>query len=251
MNTTELVNYLNELLNVENCADAAYNGLQVGNGDAEIEKVAFAVDACLEAFQQAAQAGAQLLVVHHGLMWNKFGAIVGISYKRIKYLLDNNLALYSAHLPMDLHAEFGHNAQLAELIGLQKLERFGEYRNQMIGFSGQLPDPLPFSEFCRQFEKINQGQLAVVASGKEIVRSVGILSGGGAMSHLEASEKGIDVLITGETSHSAYHLIKESGVNVIFAGHYHSEKPGLHALRKHIERKFRLKTLFLNIPTGF
>lgn len=250
MQTTELVNYLDNLLHVKTISDKSVNGLQVGHAGNTVIKVAFAVDACLDTFQGAAAGKAQLLCVHHGMFWGTSIPITGAMFDRIQFLLAHDLALYAVHLPLDAHPEFGHNAQMAKLLGLQEMQPFGDYHGQMLGFMGKLPQPLEFSAFCAQFETINQGPLLPLAFGKKIVSTVGIVSGGAADICKEAIDKNIDVYITGETHHGSYHVIKEGQLNVIFAGHYHSEKFGLLALAEHLEQKFGLVTTFIKAPTG-
>lgn len=251
MKTTELVNFLNDTLHIKEISDPGYNGLQVAHSGGEVTTVAFAVDACLETFQKAAEGGAQLLSVHHGLMWDKFGAITGMTYNRIKFLIDNDLALYGVHIPLDAHPEYGHNARMAKLLNLQNVESFDEYRGTPIGFSGHLPEPMTRDEFVKLFEKINRAPVQVLPFGKETVQKVAIISGGGARNSLLAIAEGMDIYITGESDHATYHTIKEGRINVIFAGHYHSEKFGLFALAELLTDEFKLKTFFIDAPTGF
>lgn len=251
MQTHELVQHLDELLNIRDIQDVGFNGLQVDNGNQTVTKVAFAVDACMESFQQTVNAGAQILVVHHGLMWGKLGPITGMTYDRIRLLIERQVALYGVHLPLDLHHEFGHNAQIATLLGLQEVERFGEFRGQPVGFMGRLPKPIYFKDFCQMYEEVNRGPITALPFGKETVETVAVISGDAALSCFEAMERNIDVFITGESNYIAYHPAREGKLNLIFGGHYHTEKFGLFALATHLETEFNLETVFFDIPTGF
>ncbi len=250
MNVLEVTDYLDDLLKVEDFRDSSYNGLQVGNKDDRVSKVAFAVDACLESFERAAAAEAQLMVVHHGLLWPKLEPLTGMVFERIKFLIENNLALYGVHLPLDSHPEFGHNAQIVKLLGLREIEPCGDFQGQSIGFSGQLPRAVLFSDFCQIYEKINMGPLTTLAFGHKMVKSIAVISGDAALSCFEVIKKGIDVFITGEANYIAYHPAKEGKLNLIFAGHYHTEKFGLFAVAEHLQTKFGFETEFIDIPIG-
>ncbi len=246
-----LAAYLDQLLNVKAIRDGGYNGLQVAHQAKEITKAAFAVDACLDSFRGTAEAGAQILIVHHGMMWDKLGPLVGATYERIRFLITHDLALYAAHLPLDLHPELGHNAQIAKMLQLQDIQPFGEYRGQYVGFCGRLPQPVDFDTFCRDYERLNRGPIQALGFGKKLVSSVAILSGDGAVACDEAIAKDMDVFITGETNYIAYYPVKENKLNLIYGGHYHTEKFGMFALADHLQEKFGLETVFLDYPIGF
>ena len=250
MRKAHLIKYLNQLLRVAEIEDTSKNGLQV-EGAAEVSRVAFAVDACQAAFEQAKALGAQLLIVHHGLFWDKPVIFTGLHYRRIKTLVQANLALYAAHLPLDCHPKLGNNAELARLLKLKNRRPFGKYHKALLGFSGELAKPLPLDTLARQLAQATGLPLVrVLASGPKLVRRVGCVSGGAADMMDQAAAAGLDTYVTGEATHRAFHQAAELRINVIFGGHYATEILGLKALARHLERRFRLETVVLNLPTG-
>jgi dinuclear metal center YbgI/SA1388 family protein len=250
MKHDELIAYLDDYLRVKEIEDSSQNGLQV-EGPAEVTKVAFAVDGCQAAFEQAVAAEAQLLVVHHGLFWAKPLRLVGPPFRRVKTLIEGGCGLYAVHLPLDVHPEVGNNAELARLLGLQDTHPFGEYHGVEIGVAGVLDPPLEMPTLIgRLVQALSVPPIRVLARGPEKATRVGCISGGAASMMDQADEAGLDTYITGETSHSFFHQAAERGLNVLFAGHYATETLGVKALTRHLAEKFGLETTFLNIPTG-
>ncbi|MCX8068860.1 MAG: Nif3-like dinuclear metal center hexameric protein [Anaerolineae bacterium] len=250
MQRDELVAYLNEYLRVREIDDASQNGLQV-EGDPEVHRVAFAVDASREAFERAVATRAQFLIVHHGLFWNQPVRLVGPFYQRVRTLILGGCSLYAAHLPLDAHPEVGNNAELARLLGLQDTRPFGKYHGVPIGVAGVLDPPLPLPNLIgRLIQALNVPPIRVLAHGAPNAHRVGIVSGDAVSLLEQAAEEGLDTFITGETRHSAFHTVAELEMNVFFAGHYATESVGLKALARHLEQKFGLETVFLDIPTG-
>lgn len=250
MKLHELVPYLDEYLRVKEIEDISQNGLQV-EGPVDVKKVAFAVDACQAAFERAVAEKAQLLVVHHGLFWDKPARLVGPLFRRVRTLILGGCALYAAHLPLDVHPEVGNNAELARLLGLRETYPFGRYHGVETGIAGVLDPPLPLPTLIgRLIQALNVPPIRVLAHGPAEAHRVGIISGGAAMMIGQVAEAGLDTFITGETSHSHFHQAAEEGLNVLFAGHYATESLGVRALARHLEEKFGLGTAFLDIPTG-
>lgn len=245
---SDVVQALNKVLNVANIDDASQNGLQV-EGIARITKVGLAVDGCLAASQAAAKAGCQMLVVHHGLIWNRPLPITGAYGRHIRFLLAHDLNLYAAHLPLDIHAVLGNNAGLARLLSLRSRKPFGMYNGLEIGFEGTLPKPRTIKELAAKLDASLGVQSVLLPFGPKKIRSVAVVSGGAAGELGEAVEKGIDCFITGEPDHVCHHQALESGINVIFAGHYHTEKLGVQAAGKWLAQRFGLETVFLDLPT--
>lgn len=244
----EISKYLNELLNINCIEDSSCNGLQVENS-VEIKKIGFAVDAFSETFQKAVQANCQMLITHHGLIWYGLKTISGNNYQKIKYLMDNNLSLYSAHLPLDLHPEYGNNIQLAKLLGLQNIINFGYGKhNKPIGFAGETDTTL---EKIQQLLKKNKMKTLTLAFGKEKIKKVAIISGGAAYELSEAVDWKADLYITGEPVHHAYIMAREGKINVIFGGHYETEVFGLKALMPLLKEKFKVEVEFIDHPTPF
>jgi len=243
---------LRELLDVESfaSADKALNGLQVDRDSREVERVAVAVDASMECFRRAAAWRADLLFVHHGLFWGNPVALTGGLYARVRFLVENDLALFGAHLPLDAHPELGNNAALARHIGLERIERFGEYRGLMIGCKGVLPSPLTLADVEQRICPQGEGCIGRLPFGKERIATVGIVSGGDPHGVHEAIEDGLDLYITGDASHEIYHACLESGINVLFGGHYATETWGVREVAKHLADNEGLETAFLDVPTG-
>jgi dinuclear metal center YbgI/SA1388 family protein len=231
-------------------ADSALNGLQVANDKQSVEKAAFAVDACLESIRRAAEWGADLLFVHHGLFWGRPLAVTGGHYRRLRALIQADLALYAVHLPLDMHPQLGNNAGLARRIGLQQLEPFGEYRGMKIGFKGSLPEAMSLEQVVRACCGSNEQAINVLPFGPESVSTVGVVSGGAADEAYQAIDEKLDLFITGDASHTIYHHCLEGGINVIFGGHYLTETYGVTLLFEKLRSESNLQTRFFDIPTG-
>lgn len=250
MNRDELITYLDDYLRVKEIEDSSQNGLQV-EGPEEVTKVAFAVDGCQAAFKQAVAAGAQLLIVHHGLFWSKPFRLVGSLFQRVKTLIDGGCGLYASHLPVDCHPQVGNNAELARLLGLKDTRAFGEYEGQKIGVGGVLEPPIPLDVLVERLARATgEPPVRVLAHGPAEVSQVGCISGFGSDMMAQVVDAGFDTFVTGETSHSFFHQAAERGLNVVYGGHYATETLGVKALARHLEEKFGLETTFLDIPTG-
>ena len=230
--------------------DSSLNGLQIGDFGRTLNKIAFAVDACLETFSRAADEKADLLFVHHGLFWGRPMAVTGPMYKRFETLINNGIALYAAHLPLDMHAEFGNNAVLADILGLTDRKEFGEYKGSFIGVEGVFETPLGRDEVVRKLFGGWEDSIKSLPFGPEKISSVGIISGGAPREVSEAIDKGLDLYITGDASHEIYHQCMESGINVIFGGHYLTETTGVQAVQKKVQKELGLDTVFIDVPTG-
>ncbi len=250
VNRDEIVNFLDEYLNVLAFPDKSRNGLQV-EGKEEVEKIVFAVDACMDTFVKAKALGADMLIVHHGLIWGGIEYVRGLVQKRLKFLLENELNLYAAHLPLDLHPEVGNNAQLLKLLGLEPKEPFGSYNGLSIGYISEFDEPKPLPLIAQILvEKLKTDYVKAYEFGVEEIKRVGVVSGRGGFAIPEAIEKGVDLFITGEFLHDDYHTAKEGRLSVIAAGHYASETLGVKALMHVLREKFGVKTVFIDNPTG-
>lgn len=252
MNTCELDRYFRSFLNLENFSgiDDSLNGLQVDNDGKDINKIAFAVDACQESFQLAAQRGAGLLFVHHGLFWGKPLAVKGSLRSRLEILLKHNVALYAVHLPLDQHPEVGNNAALSQLLGLENLEPFGLYHGKKIGYKGVFSKPITIEEAVQRISFMNRPPLGVYPFGNREIHSCGVVSGGAPWEALEAIEDRLDLYITGEMSHSVYHYAWEGKLNMIAGGHYATEVWGVKKVMEKVAHDTGLEVEFLDIPTG-
>ena len=248
MRLQRLVEHLDTYLRVREMQDSAQNGLQIAGPD-EVRRVAFAVDARRAAFEKAAESGAQLVIVHHGLFWGKPQLLVGPLYERIAALIRGNIGLYAAHLPLDAHPKVGNNAELARLLGLTRRVRAGEYHGQTIGFGGLAPRGACLATLVKRLEKATGYSPVRVLDAGRPVRRVACVSGGAADMVSGFAAAGYDTYVTGEVSHGHLPMIEELGMNVIFGGHYATETLGLKALARHLARRFRLQTEFIDLPT--
>jgi dinuclear metal center YbgI/SA1388 family protein len=230
--------------------DASMNGIQVDNDGADVQKIAFAVDGCLETFKRAADAGAGLLFVHHGLYWGSPLRIEACFRTRLKFLLDNNIALYAVHLPLDQHPELGNNAALAALVGLDDKEPFGLYHGKKIGFKGKLREALTTDEAVKRISFNGSQPLSVLPFGPSKNSSCAIISGGAAGEALQAVEEGIDLYITGESGHTIYHPALEAGLNMIAGGHYATEVWGVQKIMERCKHDLKISGEFIDVPTG-
>jgi dinuclear metal center YbgI/SA1388 family protein len=262
LTTRKLDDYFRGILDIEGFKDIddSLNGLQVGNDGSEIKKIAFAVDAALEVFKRAAEAGAGMLFVHHGLFWGSPIRMEGRHRERIKFLLDNNLALYAAHLPLDENPRVGNNAVLAELLGIEEKEPFGLYHGRRIGFKGKLSKPLTVEDAVKKIRFMNRPATCIFPFGKKENSTCAVVSGGAAMEAFQAIEEGIDLFVSGEYSHTVYHHALENRLNVIAGGHYSTEVWGVRKLMEVCSGRMRLpsweappievETEFVDVPTG-
>ncbi len=251
---TTVVRFLDALLGQAPAPnDHSNNGLQVA-GAARIRHAAFAVDASAALFQQAAADSVEFLFVHHGLSWNGgWKRLTGAAGRRAALLLKHQISLYASHLPLDAHPEIGNNAGLANALGLTKQELFFEYDGTRIGRLGVLPKPLPPAALAALVGRVlgTTGVRLLNGGGVRTVRRVGIVSGGAADAAEPAALAGCDALITGEVGHSHYHLVLESGVAVIAAGHYATETVGPRLVMDAVAAAFpNLDCRFYDLPTG-
>jgi dinuclear metal center YbgI/SA1388 family protein len=245
----ELVRYLNSYLRIAEIPDdpRALNGLQFENSGS-IKKIAAAVDACQATIEMSIAAGANLLLVHHGLFWSGVGPMTGVHARRIRSMVTGSLALYSAHLPLDCHPEVGNNYVLARNLGVRNLEPFGEAEGIKIGVAGDLEISV------EELEGLLRSQLGatprVIQKGGGKVTRIAIITGAGSSEIGAAAAAGVDTFLTGEGPHHTYLQAEELGINLIYAGHYATETVGVQALAKHLSSKFELPWEFLDHPTG-
>lgn len=241
----DIAAFLDSTLDITRYRDSSINGLQV-EGAEEVTRVALAVDACMDSFELAKSEGAELLVVHHGLIWGGIKSVRGATKRRLQFLLDNNISLYAAHIPLDAHKELGNNAVLADMLALQDQKPFCEYHGKMISVSGSLPTPTTAATLASSIAKMLNTTTRVEGDPERRVNTVGIVSGGGSFSLEEASLAGLDCLFTGEGNHAAALEAADSGVPIIYAGHYETETMGVKALVPVIEEKFGLSAKFVD-----
>ncbi len=259
----EIVAYLDEYLRVREVPDErnALNGLQAENSGVVGSLVA-AVDASQATIDRVARQAAErpegeappLLIVHHGLFWDGNIPLTGRRYRRIASLIEHDVALYSAHIPLDLHPEVGNNVVLAERLGIEVEEWWGDYKGSRIGVWGYAPQRWAtrealLAEVDRALGTFTPGA-RLIGGGPERVSRVGIITGGAGSMIGAAREAGLDTYITGEGPHHTYFDAMEWGLNVIYAGHYATETLGVQALASHLGERFGLEWEFHDHPTG-
>jgi len=248
MDILQLSHYLDNLLDIKEIKDSAnaMNGLQVQN-TGDIKKVGLAVDLCMATIEKAIAAECNMMFVHHGMLWGGVKPIRGNFYDKISTMMCENLGLYSAHLPLDMHPVLGNNKVLAGQLELNELEPFGEYEGQKIGFKGRLKS-LSAEELGAKLEDKLGSPVKVIGSGE--VQTLGVVSGGAADILSQAAVAGLDAYLTGEGSNHHYHEAIENECVLILAGHYATETGGVKAVGKHLEEQFGIKTEFIDYPTG-
>jgi dinuclear metal center YbgI/SA1388 family protein len=254
MTLAELDRYFSDYLRISQFPmDSSQNGIQAANGDPEgkqIRRIAFAVDAGLETITRAAQARADVLFVHHGLLWGQCERVTGPYYRRLKALLDADMALYACHLPLDAHPVSGNNYGLASRLKLQNLLPFGEWRGAIIGVRGDLAEPLSPEALAGRLFPANAADCAIFAFGKTKLQKIAIVSGGAGDLTAQAAAAGADAYITGEVGHETYHVMRDLGITVIAAGHYVTETVGVSLMMKKTASDLGMETLFIDLPTG-
>lgn len=245
----EIVAYLDQELRTGSISDysGAMNGLQLAN-DGRVDRVVAAVDASLPVIEKAAAGGPGLLVVHHGMFWQGAQPVTGAFYKKLKTAMDAGLAIYSSHLPLDVHPELGNNVLLAKFVGLTEMEPFFEQKGQYLGVKGKWSGTL--TELTKSVETAVGGRVHLCPGGSEIVANVGIVTGGAGSEVAKAAAERVDAFLTGEGPHWSYPLAEELGINVLYAGHYATETFGVRALAERISAKFGIPGVFIDHPTG-
>lgn len=245
----DITRHLDELLNHATVGDypGAHNGLQIENSG-RITRVCAAVDACEAVLTEAARVSGTLLLVHHGLLWGGARAFTGALRRKLKTAFDADLAVFSSHLPLDLHAKHGNNALLAKALGLKNGERAFQSKGQAIGLIGTMN--ISRTDFARHLGEAVGGTVKLASGGPARVRRVGVVTGGAGDLVAEAAVLGCDTFVTGEGAHHTFTLAEELGVNLFYAGHYATETFGVKSLAQHVARKFRLPWDFIHHPTG-
>ncbi len=267
MKLESLIQYMDAYLGVPSHPDYpnALNGLQVDGGRERVTRIAAAVDASKAAIDAAVASGADLLLVHHGLFWDGLKPLTGRRMRRVRPLVEHGLSLYSAHLPLDSHAEVGNCVLMARALGVEPEARFALHEGTPIGWWGRLAQPLDPQALGRRMvaalgqEGVSGGPLTyggdargvhIIAGGPARIERVGVVTGSGASFVAEAVDLDLDALVTGEGAHHNHFDATELGINLFLGGHYASETFGVKALAAHVADRFSLEWLFLDLPTG-
>jgi dinuclear metal center YbgI/SA1388 family protein len=245
---SDVVSYLDELLEIGRYRDYGPNGLQVPGAD-EVSVVVTGVSSHLELFERAAELGAQLVLAHHGLFWDFHPRTVSPTMRaRLRLLFDNDIALAGYHLPLDGHPEVGNNALICEALGLDRAEPFGEHRGQSVGFVGRSEQGVPFDELRSRCATVFGQEPFTWDTGPATVHSVGIVSGAAASSFGEAIAKGLDAFLTGEPAEHVMADARESGTHFIAAGHYATETFGIRRIGELVSERFGVEHHFVEVP---
>ena len=246
----EIVSLLDSALNITGVPDAsvALNGLQVENNGC-ITKVALAVDGTQKTLDDAVAAGADLLVLHHGLYWAGLRPLTGWWKRKVETCLNHNLAVYAAHLPLDVHPTLGNNACIARELGLQEVEPELDSHGAKVGLSGCFPGTV--GELRERYAAITGAEITgVVHDASAPAGRVVVCSGGAGPEIYQVQRKGFGTYLTGEENHWVLNAAQDMGVNILFAGHYATETFGVRALGELLHERFGLPTCFIHNPTG-
>jgi dinuclear metal center YbgI/SA1388 family protein len=240
----EIVSWADEYLDLASYPDYGPMGLQVVGAD-EVRKIVCGVSASRELFERAAEADAQLVLVHHGLFWEKEPRVVGpVMRERLRALFDADLSLVSYHLALDAHPDVGNNALLCDELGVEREGRFADG----LGYGGRLSSPAPVSDLAERVQEKLDRMPLVFSYGPEVVERVAVCSGGAARYLAQAAAEGYDCFLTGEADEPTKHAAKEHGVHFIAAGHYATETLGVRALTEMLAERFELAWEFVDLP---
>lgn len=244
-----LVNHCDTVLETSGIADwdGAVNGLQVENRG-RVHRIAATVDASLATVRLAAAQGADLLVVHHGLFWSPSHPWTGRKYELLRELMGSDMAVYSSHLPLDLHPKLGNNVLLGRRLGLSRGRSFFPEKGREIGLRFDTRVALPVLAE-RMTQALGRSPI-LLPGGPSLCRRIGIVTGGAGAELKRAAQAGIDTFITGEGPHWTFALAEDLGINVLYGGHYATETFGVCALAESLSRRFRVPWVFIDHPTG-
>lgn len=253
--TADVVAFLDELLAIGSFADLGPNGLQVPGAE-QVTTVLTGVSAQRELFERAVAEGAQLVLAHHGILWDFEPRRIGRAQAtRLKLLLANDVALAAYHLPLDAHPEHGNNALLARALGATSQTRAFDHKGQPIGViarfdggDGDGADGIPAADLFARVAAATEREPLVFDAGPERVRTLGIVSGAAGGSLAEAIDLGLDAFLTGEPKEHVMAQARESGVHFVAAGHYATETFGIRRLGELVARRFGVRHVFADIP---
>ena len=246
---SEIVSYTDRFLRIRDIGDwdNALNGLQIENSG-RVTRIGAAVDVSTRVLTEAQKRDVNLLIVHHGLFWPGLQPIRGALHRQLRIALENDLALYSAHLPLDIHPKLGNNAQLIAALGLKSPQAFLEEKGQPVGLKIRVS--LSRSGLVRKLQKALNGQVKIFGFGPKQTRAIGVVTGAAGSEIYRVAGEGIDTFITGEAPHWAAVAAEEVGVNLLLGGHYATEVFGVKALAAHLSKRFGIPWHFIDCPTG-
>jgi dinuclear metal center YbgI/SA1388 family protein len=245
---SEIVSYTNRFLRIHDVGDwdHALNGLQIENSG-RITRIGAAVDVSTRVLTEAQKRDVDLLIVHHGLFWPGLQSIQGALRRQLRLAFENDIALYSAHLPLDIHPRVGNNAQLLAALGLKSARPFLEEKGQPVGL--KIRASLSRGELVRKLQKALNGPVKVFGFGPKQTRAIGVVTGAAGSEVYRVADEEIDTFITGEAPHWAAVAAEELGMNLLLGGHYATEVFGVKALVAHLSKRFRVPWEFIDCPT--
>ena len=246
---SEIVSYLDRFLRIREVGDwdNALNGLQIENSG-RVTRIGAAVDVSTRVLTEAQKRHVDLLIVHHGLFWPGLQPIRRSLRRQLRLAFENDIALYSAHLPLDIHPRLGNNAQLVAALGFKAAQPFLEEKGQPVGL--KVRASVPRRELVRELQKALNGPLKVFEFGPKQTRAIGVVTGAVGSEIYRAADEEIDTFITGEAPHWAAVAAEELGMNLLLGGHYATEVFGVKALAAHLSKRFRVPWHFIDCPTG-
>ena len=246
---SDIVSYIDHFLRIREVGDwdNALNGLQIENSG-RVTRIGAAVDVSTRVLSEAGKKNVDFLIVHHGLFWPGLQPVTRSLRRQLQLAFENDMALCSAHLPLDIHPEVGNNAQLVAAVGLKSAQPFLEEKGQPVGLKTRAS--MPRNELVRKLRKALNGPVKVFDFGPKQVRSIGVVTGAAGSEIYRVAEENIDTFITGEAPHSAAVAAEELGINLLLGGHYATEVFGVKALAAHLSKRFRIPWEFIDCPTG-
>ena len=246
---SEIVSYTDDLLRISEVGDwdDALNGLQIENSG-QVTQLGAAVDVSTRVLTEAAKKNVDLLIVHHGLFWPGLQPVKSALRRQLQLAFENDIALYSAHLPLDIHPKVGNNAQLVAALGLKSAQPFLEEKGQPVGLKARAS--MPRNELIRKLRKALGGPVKVFSFGPRQTRTIGVVTGGAGSEIYRVAQENIDTFITGEAPHWAAVAAQELGMNLLLGGHYATEVFGVKELAAHLSKRFGIPWEFIDCPTG-
>jgi dinuclear metal center YbgI/SA1388 family protein len=246
---SNIVSYTDDFLRIREVGDwdNALNGLQIENSG-RVSRIGAAVDVSTRILTEAAKKDVDLLIVHHGLFWPGLQPVRSALRRQLQRAFEKDIALYSAHLPLDIHPKVGNNAQLIAALGLKSTEPFLEEKGQPVGLKSHAS--IPRSDLVRKLRKALSGPIKAFNFGPKKTRVIGVVTGGAGSEIYRVAQQNVDTFITGEAPHWTAVAAEELGMNLLLGGHYATEVFGVKALAAHLSKRFRIPWEFIDCPTG-
>lgn len=240
----EIITFLDKELKTKSIPDESVNGLQVKTSKKEIKKIGFGVDACFSTFEKAKKENVDLLIIHHGIKW-RHQKYQNLTNKRINFLQKNKINLYVSHAPLDVSEKYKHEIIIADFLDLKKIKTFTKFQGFPAGTDGTFKKTLKIEKIASILNKKLKTKCRIMKFGKENIKRVAILPGAAGSWIEEVAKKKFDCYITGEIRLSQSRQAQDYKLSIITAGHYATETLGLKLLQKLLEKKFNIKTIFI------